>query len=756
MRNQLSKVIGLIVSWLSSTVLLLSVGGCVTLSQTTQATDDRKAVAPPSAFVHAVVAGRDEEAIRIYTDQPGFFRSDEDLAQVKALSLRLQQANATPAAEALAKLAALRLPEKKEGLNTRQVDAWAREWSDHQQVMSLAKALLERALMFPPLRKDGDFPDSVMLRLQAKFDQLNLQYQALAAVALTLYNHNASIGFFEAYPIGLAHITRRPEFRNIKVRDLRLNPRVPAASTAIKRLYDQLPDEVISRDLVSLAIQAEGVRRGFKLPLTFSQRLLAWAAIKTQYPGGSLDIPIITLAPNGESKALVSQTVNQLGGVKQMGSMPEVQESLLELKKNDRQEAFVVVVGNVKSVQGITALKPTSRQRLSSKVTTENPEYSRAVAALSRAQSELTNAEMENQRIISQVNSTVRGAGSLGVLMGASALTLGGQAVGEARREVQEARAALARTPRTLERTQYEQYEALSTSTSRHSRLPLYLMLVDLKRGSFRGATFNLEDKHEATALAVVASSDTSPGAAATPFAPPVPFSVLSATPIDELLANFESYKPSAPAPLQRMAQHVERLESQSERLQVTEQAKLQSQTQDFEQQLSQHRQKLSALDQRQQQPTNVTRSASGGTNSGSEACPNNLSGLRSRIPSFSNPQIQEIRDKILNSNVRQMIQAAKRQGFTTGEMAAEASMRQAEQHELTARQAAATASAVDALGHTDEEFFASISSGRLNPQTCDGIRNKALCAAVMARMGAVGSRATAAAMTCHAQMGTY
>lgn len=132
--------------------------------------------------------------------------------------------------------------------------------------------------------------------------------------------------------------------------------------------------------------------------------------------------------------------------------------------------------------------------------------------------------------------------------------------------------------------------------------------------------------------------------------------------------------------------------------------------------------------------------------------CQPTMAFLASRIPSFSAPELQSGRQSILAENVRTAMSKARAQGFTS-QGAIKASLDQAKEFDRVSREAAQCASDVDALGATDDEFLAAMRQGRA-PNACTGIRNSCLCAGILNRMAAVGSRALAAEMQCFARSG--
>lgn len=138
-------------------------------------------------------------------------------------------------------------------------------------------------------------------------------------------------------------------------------------------------------------------------------------------------------------------------------------------------------------------------------------------------------------------------------------------------------------------------------------------------------------------------------------------------------------------------------------------------------------------------------------------ACRMNLQYLSARLPAFADRSIAEIRNQIIQTDVRSTINQAKAQGFNASS-AVDVSLKQAREHDLVARQGAECAADVSAWGGSDEEFYQAIASGRIDRSIgCESsIRNSCLCAGLINKMAAAGSRAVAAAMQCLAKNGQW
>lgn len=137
--------------------------------------------------------------------------------------------------------------------------------------------------------------------------------------------------------------------------------------------------------------------------------------------------------------------------------------------------------------------------------------------------------------------------------------------------------------------------------------------------------------------------------------------------------------------------------------------------------------------------------------------CRVNLQYLSARLPVFADRSIAEIRNQIIQTDIRTTIDQAKAQGFNASS-AVDASLKQAREHDLVARQGAECAADVSAWGGSDEEFYQAIASGRIDRSIAcqSSIRNSCLCEGLINKMAAAGSRAVAAAMQCLAKNGQW
>ena len=137
-------------------------------------------------------------------------------------------------------------------------------------------------------------------------------------------------------------------------------------------------------------------------------------------------------------------------------------------------------------------------------------------------------------------------------------------------------------------------------------------------------------------------------------------------------------------------------------------------------------------------------------------ACPTNLSFLNARLPQFNEAALQNLREQAIQINVLEVMKQAKAQGVSANQ-AVDQMLTSAKQMDASVSVAGACAADFDALGASDEAFFDGLRNGQLAKiSNCQGIRNACICAGLSARLGAVVTRVTAAAMQCHAKAGNW
>lgn len=134
-------------------------------------------------------------------------------------------------------------------------------------------------------------------------------------------------------------------------------------------------------------------------------------------------------------------------------------------------------------------------------------------------------------------------------------------------------------------------------------------------------------------------------------------------------------------------------------------------------------------------------------------SCQESLGYLSSRLPAFPPTEIANVRTAIFNTSMSEVMRLAKAQGETI-DSAISKSILAAKEHDNTAREALSTASQVDAFGIEDEQFERDIKSGKITLNSCSGIHDAALCAAIANKYGAIASRAVAANLMCYKRTG--
>lgn len=137
--------------------------------------------------------------------------------------------------------------------------------------------------------------------------------------------------------------------------------------------------------------------------------------------------------------------------------------------------------------------------------------------------------------------------------------------------------------------------------------------------------------------------------------------------------------------------------------------------------------------------------------------CRMSLQFMSTKLPAFSDGAIAQIRNQIVQTDVRETVSAAKAQGFNASS-AVDASLKQAQEHDRVARQGAECTADVSSWGGTDEDFYQAIKSGRVHRgiDCQSSIQNSCLCAGIINKMAAAGARAVAASMQCLAKNGQW
>ena len=138
-----------------------------------------------------------------------------------------------------------------------------------------------------------------------------------------------------------------------------------------------------------------------------------------------------------------------------------------------------------------------------------------------------------------------------------------------------------------------------------------------------------------------------------------------------------------------------------------------------------------------------------------SNECRTSLGFLGSRIPTLTAAELQTQRSNVLAESVTGAMAKAKQQGFTA-DSAMKATLAQAREFDRVSRESAQCAADVDAMGATDEQFLAWMRQGQAPSNCRAGIRAACICAGIINRIAAVGTRALAAEMQCHIRAGTW
>ncbi len=136
--------------------------------------------------------------------------------------------------------------------------------------------------------------------------------------------------------------------------------------------------------------------------------------------------------------------------------------------------------------------------------------------------------------------------------------------------------------------------------------------------------------------------------------------------------------------------------------------------------------------------------------------CHSNLQFLSGRIPHFRVADIENARTAILREDIVHDMQQGAAQGMTP-QQAVQSLINDANRYDESARQALSVSNNFNGAGGTSDEGFLNIvRTGDLGFSACNGADTAALCAGVVAKLGAIASRAEAAEVGCYARAGNW
>jgi hypothetical protein len=370
-----------------------------------------------------------------------------------------------------------------------------------------------------------------------------------------------------------------------------------------------------------------------------------------------------------------------------------------------------------------------------------NPEYDNARRELQRLEEEHRQVTEQNEQIKRQAQDLgrqggVRGIGAFGAVLGVSA---GQFAVNESRKQVDEARATLARTPRTIQQPVYADAQVAVVTRQSETITRPAVYLVDTEGRQFWKTAKTDTD----------VSRSTVPAAQAGGSATAAPSASVDLR-MEDIGASLESAS-AAPTSALRGAIANERASFQQATARRQQEASQRS---------SEARRQLAALGGQERATAQRTAATTGGTSSGGGgaggSCPTTLAHLESRIPQFRVSTLQTVRSELFRIDVVDEMGKFKARGLSA-DAAIDETLQNARTYETEMKKAGSCAAAFDAYGSSDEAFLNGIRSGELaSLSSCDGIRNACLCMGMTLRLGAVAMRAAAAVMQCHARAGRW
>lgn len=572
--------------------------------------------------------------------------------------------------------------------------------------------------------------------LQSAVAAVDQSLRDQAAAAFQAWPHGTKALFFDAVRIDLSPGQKREAIR-AGAASLHAGLREADAAKAeeLMKAYGPELDAADRAKLAGAFAERLGqLRYGSPRPAALSQRLaLAQAAAQA----GGPPVPTFVLKRPG------APAVQLDGKPLEPAIAPgEVQAEARRAAASGAPLVLLVDPGQAAVLEELSQPRQQTERRQAGTREVPNPAWSQAQAEVQRLERELRDIESQNQQLQNQAQDLARQSGGRGG--GAFAALLGSytglSSVVTAKQQLQSAREVLAATPRQTSVPQYRE-ESVPTwmRTSRTLARPaLYAVMTD----SMRVLKANREIDS--------ASSQTEQGRLRDlPAAASAPASI--DVPLEPLAAALDTARP---VPLAEMPRLMAADDAAFQQLVRTRQQQVQRANAQAGEQIAQMQQGAAAASR-----SAASSAASPGPAAGragpAGGCHASLAYLGARIPRFRAPMLQQVRTAIVEQDVRTAIQGAKSQGFTA-DSAVEASNASARSMDEQAKVAGQCAAEFDAAGSTEEEFLAAIKDGRLDPASCDGMRNSCLCGAVAAKLGALASRSLAAAMQCHAMRGQW
>ena len=674
----------------------------------------------PPKFRQAVGSGDDDGALRLY-EQHGALLEREAPAEVARLAAAVD-AKWAPELEAA-----------RRGLDSA-LDANPPRLDACTSAMKQAEAALARYDGQPLMKPERRGPAAVSLR-QALDDSRGRLHARLPEL-FGAYDHAAGPPFFEQLPLRLRDAEQKALVHQGQPSIERAIARSSAQMGAqLARMYGPLLEDAPRESLVQAYVRRVALEKfGRTEGLNPAQSL--WLATAAMEAGGRPPrfVKLKTAGDPGAEVTVEGKRIDE-------SVSPDQLPALARAAAADGAKVLVAIdPANTASVSELKNPRQFQRRRQTGTRSIPNPKYRDMQDRVRELEGELRDLEAQNASLQQQSQDLARQSGGRG--SGAFAAMLGSftglTAVNSARSSLEEARSDLASTPRTIDEPVYTE-EAVAGWT-RETRWVAKPSVYVMSAGAPKAYTASI-DLQDAASEHLSAPARPEPGAVAA--RRPV---ALTMEQISQALeTGRELHARQLPS-----AVRADRAEFDRTAARLRAQAAEGSQDTVRQLQAFQGSQAVATATAaaRRSPPAANAQAASG--------CHESLAYLADRLPAFRVPMLQEVRGAILATDIRDTIRKAKSQGYSA-ESAVAAALESAKSMEAQMAVAGNCAAEVDALGTSDEAFLDGIKRGALaNLPSCDGIRNSCLCAGLAMRLGAVGARATAAAMQCHARRGQW
>lgn len=621
-------------------------------------------------------------------------------------------------------------------------------WPEARRAIADARQALEGRPARVLVDRPG-FRSPESKELGGRLETLAKAYDGHAMQAYADYPHTtADSPFFSAYPLALSTTQRAAVLRGA-LAGTRMDWRnIPADKLygVFQDLAGGQADPALLAQLADAAARGVAEQRGWNTPLSPAQTLAIWPEVERAVPGAQPPFTVLVLGADSAAPSW-----SRLGREIRPVTAAALPSELDALARGGASHALVLASTPIKVHEAEHLdVKSAKSRRVTGTREVRNPEYDRlqeqareAERVYQQVQRDADNARMQSQQLMRNSSGFASALAVIGAAGSEMAVNMARDDMETARREANAARA-------TKTEKIYENYEYAEVTVRHAAVQQVGAYAVDLRQRTFQKWLVPGEDARTSRFAMHVDGSDENAErlrASGASYAAPSATLVRS----EQIIAAMRAANASpASYPVDRLAA-----------IMSTDLLEFDTRVREREAAIGRQNEairtaaaKFAPQPKAPASPGSVPVAAE--TSGGS--CPVTLAHLRSRFPdanALPGAELRNVRNQILSADVRETMRAVGAQGFSP-QRGIDASLAQARQHDDVARDALATASAVDAAGITDETFAQQVNSGQLRVSDCSGIRNGSLCAAIAEKMGAIATRAMAAAMQCHLRAGTW